>query len=255
MKHIEIKWYSNLNFDNAHGIDTHENGEFEANIVTKGRVEFTATDKTVRLCPGDMVIWSPDNNRCLRVISNNETEFTAIRFDYNGKGIDKNSFKVYRLSHNSSLLSRILVEEIVEKNGTVTEIANEIFEAIFLRCLRENIDLSIISNNSSATIYRDAITYMNNNINVMLSVPEIAHNCGICETTLKNAFKHHTGKSVKKYYSDLKTAKASELLQKGINAKEVAAILGFSTLSYFSQFFKRETGCSIRDYLKNNNLE
>ncbi|MBO4468188.1 MAG: helix-turn-helix transcriptional regulator, partial [Clostridia bacterium] len=206
------------------------------------------------LCPGDMAIWAPDVNRFKKVISDKETEFTVIHFTIENGGFDEDFFGRYRLSHNSGLLSKVLHDEIKEQNGAVTDVATCVFTALLSRCIREASNSTATAKNTSFTIYRDAISYMNDKINVMLSVPEIAHNCGICETTLKNAFRHHTGISVKKYYSNVKIEKAVELLKKGTNAKEVAAMLGFSTLSYFSQFFKRETGCSIRDYLSDNNI-
>ena len=142
----------------------------------------------------------------------------------------------------------ILANEIEANGGKITQAANNLFEALLIRCLNEAPYSA--PENSSATIFRNALTYMVNNMNIMLSVPQIAHSCGICETSLKNAFKNQTGESVKKYYNRLKIDRASELLKSGINAKEVSLILGFSTLSYFSQFFKRETGCTIREYIK-----
>ena len=254
MNFVEILWYSNWNLSNTYVFEGRVKNSFEANIVTKGVVEFSVKDNLLKLCPGDMVVCPPNMYHCTRVISEEGAEFTSIHFNMNNSDFGKDFFGTFRLSYHSALLSKVLYEEIAEQNGVVTDVAIKIFEALLLRCIREKDIPSAVSRNSSATIYRDAINYMNDNMGVVLSVPEIAHNCGICETTLKNAFKHHTGKSVKKYYSELKTEKASELLCKGVNAKEVAATLGFSTLSYFSQFFKRETGCSIRDFLRQNEV-
>ncbi len=254
MSFLKVLWYSNWNFSNTYIFEGKIKNSFEANIITKGVVEFSAKDKVFRLCPGDMVVCPPNTYHCTRVVSEEGADFTAIHFNINSTDFENNFFGCFRLSYHSAMLSKVLIEEITEQGGVVTDIANNVFEALFLRCIRESDDTALVSKNSSATIYRDAINFMNENMGVILSVPEIAHNCGICETTLKNAFKHHTGKSVKKFYSELKTEKASELLCEGINAKEVAATLGFSTLSYFSQFFKRETGCTIRDFLKQNEI-
>lgn len=250
MSLTNILWYSNWNLSNTYIFEGYVKSTFEADIITKGVIEFSAKDKVSRLYPGDMVICSPNMYHCTKVVSQDGAELTSIHFDFSDRFINKDRAGYFRLDHNSALLSKILYDEIREHNGVVTDVANSIFEALLRRCFRESEEQKSIFKNSSSTIYRDAITYMNEKMATMLSVPEIAHNCGICETSLKNAFKHHTGKSVKKYYSELKIQKATELLEKGINAKQVAAMLGFSTLSYFSQFFKRETGCSIRDFLR-----
>ena len=44
------------------------------------------------------------------------------------------------------------------------------------------------------------------------------------------------------YFMRLKTAKAIKYLKEGYNVGEVADMLSFSSLNYFSAAFKKETG-------------
>ena len=81
-------------------------------------------------------------------------------------------------------------------------------------------------------------------------IPEIAQICGVSERTVKNAFKKQTGKSIKKYYNDLRIQSAKKLLLQGKSTGECAKWLSFSSVSYFSQFFKKNTGMSIREFLQ-----
>ena len=91
---------------------------------------------------------------------------------------------------------------------------------------------------------------MNSDLSRELSVPEIAKLAGVCQTSLKKAFSRHAGKGVKKYYNELRIEAAKNMLASGKNITETAFSLGFSSSSYFSQFFKKSTGISPKDYLK-----
>lgn len=252
MSYTDLKCYYHRTYNNTSMFEGHKHGGYEANIVLKGSLELTVGSRVLKLFPGDMALWAPQIFHCNRAISDGTTEFLSLHFTYSKETTD-DFIGFYRLNSNNMILVNILIEE-AEKDKSpdkINDAAKAIFEALLLRC-RQDSETPFFANNSSAIIFREAISIMNEDLSKMLSVPEIAHHCGICETTLKNVFKHHTGKSVKKYYCDLKIDKAITMLSEGVSANTVASALGFSSLSYFSQCFKRETGHNIRDYIKNN---
>ena len=59
---------------------------------------------------------------------------------------------------------------------------------------------------------------------------------------MKLLFKSYAGIGPKSYYNLLRVQKATELLNKGNSVTEVSLALNFSSASYVSAFFKRETG-------------
>ena len=59
---------------------------------------------------------------------------------------------------------------------------------------------------------------------------------------LKRVFSKFAGMSVHKYFLNLKLNAALKLLQSGKTVTEVTETLNFSSQSYFSSAFKRETG-------------
>ncbi len=99
-----------------------------------------------------------------------------------------------------------------------------------------------VSSAADAVIFGQAINYLNSNVHRQPSVPEIARYCNISEAGLKRIFEKYAGIGVHKYLLKMKVNAALKLLQDGESVSAVAGKLGFSSQSYFSRAFKRETG-------------
>ncbi|QYM80691.1 AraC family transcriptional regulator [Horticoccus luteus] len=66
---------------------------------------------------------------------------------------------------------------------------------------------------------------------------------------LRRAFKQETGQSLHQYRLQLRMNRAKFLLKKSdITIEQIALQTGFESPYYFSQIFKRKTGCSPRDW-------
>ncbi len=99
--------------------------------------------------------------------------------------------------------------------------------------------------------YREIMKYLADNVNSRLSLDDVAHSCGISTSSAKQIFHKYTGKSIMRYFRELKTKEAISLLKSGCNSKETATRLGFNDQNYFSTFFKKMTGESPRHYMSN----
>ncbi|WP_189605079.1 helix-turn-helix domain-containing protein [Salinimicrobium marinum] len=68
---------------------------------------------------------------------------------------------------------------------------------------------------------------------------------------LSSLFKKSEGMSIEKFRSDLKLERAKELLEYGeLNINEIAAEIGYKSVSYFCSKFKKETGYTPLAYQK-----
>lgn len=89
---------------------------------------------------------------------------------------------------------------------------------------------------------------LNKHVYERLTLPEIAQLCNLSESNLKKTFQLYSDKSIMNYFNYLKVLEAKKLIRQGISLNEISSILSFSSPSYFSVFFKRETGMSPTDY-------
>ena len=241
-----IKYYR-FNFDNTHTFSGHTHNTYELNIVLNGVLEVTVNQNVLKLNAGDMALWSPMMFHCDKVVSAGDTEFLAIHFSLE-EALIRDFIGFYRLDYHNMMLVKMLIDEIEQNEPIITETAKAIFTTLLLRS-KKNEQTPEYSQHTSALIYHNAVDLMTKNLHRNLHIADIERCCCVCETTLKNAFRLYTGKSIKKYYQDFKMQKAKEMLLSGKTAKDVSNTLGYSSLSYFSQQFKRVTGSTVREYV------
>ncbi len=81
---------------------------------------------------------------------------------------------------------------------------------------------------------------------------DFAVKCGLSEYHFIREFKKVIGKTPHKYMVEITVSKAIELFSTtNMNISETAYFLGFEDSLYFSRFFKKETGVSPKEYVKN----
>ncbi len=100
---------------------------------------------------------------------------------------------------------------------------------------------------------QEACKYIEKNIKELPSLHEIAMAVGVCDTTLKIAFKYFYGKTVFEYFNEYRLNKACEFLQDTSNSISDAAFLtGYKHSSHFSTAFKQKYGVSPIEYRTKN---
>lgn len=100
----------------------------------------------------------------------------------------------------------------------------------------------------SAQQFSKIIEIMTSNLNKDLSVEDIAQLSSISVSNLKKICHKYTGAGPAKHFLKLKIVRAMQLLKDGMNVTEVSDYLAFSSQSYFSSTFRRETGKSPTQY-------
>ena len=71
------------------------------------------------------------------------------------------------------------------------------------------------------------------------------------KTFLCHTFKNITGKSIMKYYQELKITEAKKLLSSGKNVTDTAIMCGFEDYANFIRVFKKHVGVTPGKYSVN----
>lgn len=89
------------------------------------------------------------------------------------------------------------------------------------------------------------------NIYSSISIDEICKRTSYSKAYLFRVFKARTGKTIMKYYLELKISKAKQLLRENeLSVKEISEKLAFSAPDYFTKTFKRIAGIAPLAYKK-----
>ena len=84
-----------------------------------------------------------------------------------------------------------------------------------------------------------------------ITIKELSRKVAMNECYLKKGFKALTGKTIHEYQQAQRITRAKVMLQmEGRSVTEVAALLGYSSISHFSTAFKRATGTKPCELLK-----
>ncbi|MBQ2966606.1 MAG: AraC family transcriptional regulator [Clostridia bacterium] len=92
----------------------------------------------------------------------------------------------------------------------------------------------------------EAIEYISENyLSEAVKISHLANLCHMSEANFRRVFRKETGMSPKEYLSDLKVKRANVLLSyPDVTVAAIAEDLGFSDVSYFIRFYKKQTGKS-----------
>ena len=123
---------------------------------------------------------------------------------------------------------------------------------IILQELLLDICMSIKEENKAVSpTVSSAINYIATNITEEISLEYLAMYSGLSLSRFKQRFRDEMGISPREYVNVKKVEKAKELLASGKNITDTAFELSFSSSNYFSVVFKKVTGMSPKEYLKN----
>lgn len=97
--------------------------------------------------------------------------------------------------------------------------------------------------------FREIEAYMQANIHANLTIEDILAASGISLSTLKRIFRQQTDCGVIHYFLKLKIDEAKRLLLEADHSvSHISDLLGFSSVHYFSNLFKKYTGVSPKQY-------
>ena len=97
----------------------------------------------------------------------------------------------------------------------------------------------------------EILAYMNKRITEPITIEEICHEFYISRSSLQALFKTHLNSSPKNYLLNIKLQKSKELIRENqYTISEIAYMLGFSSIHYFSRLFKKYFNTTPSAYAK-----
>ena len=96
--------------------------------------------------------------------------------------------------------------------------------------------------------------YMNKNLDKPLRLNDMSNIFFVSVSTIQKLFYRFAGCAPMQYFLELKLNRAKEMLcTTSLNYTQISQMLGFSSASYFSNFFKKRTGLSPSEYVASVN--
>ena len=152
---------------------------------------------------------------------------------------------------------RNILREMEQKQPGYEDVCQAYMEILIIRLMR-NTGLSVptepqksVGNHQCATVRR----YIDNHFKEPLTLDQLAAEAHMNKYYLSHAFKQEYGISPINYMISRRLEESKYLLaETDLSMSQIAQLLGFSSLSYFSQVFHRTQGISPMEYRQQNKM-
>ena len=127
-----------------------------------------------------------------------------------------------------------------------------LLSALLLELSNETPATGVLSQESTALVYKKLVKTMQDGVYANLSIEKIAEQNFISVSYLKKLFQKYANESPKHFYDSLRAKEAALLLQEGMEVTAVAVKMNFSSPNYFTLFFRKHFGINPSEYRRRN---
>lgn len=229
---------------------THHHSGFEIHIITSGCQKYEVCGEVYTLERGSFLLIYPNAPHKV-ITSTPDTQKNSITFTWNTDA-HRNCFFGKISERMCSNLAFISNEGLLQKEISSTLIENTILETLVLvfRLLgvKENITTAKQNENIMLSLAKQ---YISDNIEISLSVTDVAEYCCLSVKQLTRIFQRYEEISPGEYIKNRRISKIEKLLADDLlSLKQISEIMNFNNEYYFNAFFKKNSGMPPGEYRK-----
>ena len=234
----------------------HTHNHLELFYIVGGKGQFLIQDQLYPVNANNLVVINPN-------VSHTEVSLNAQPLEYIVLGIegielqtsDTSNGQFSILDHFESVeisgCLRNILRETELKNTGYEDVCQAYMEILIIRLMR-NIVLAIPSEPQAISTNRQCAAvrrYIDMHFKEALTLEQLAEECHMNKFYLSHAFKREYGVSPINYMISRRIEESKYLLaETDLSLSQIAQLLGFSSLSYFSQVFHRTQAISPKEY-------
>ena len=208
------------------------------------------------ICKAGCAYFAPLHHLC-RFVLDEELEFISIHFTlelYEGVDIFSSFGKICQVD-DDSFLKRA---QGAFDNGRAYSGALELRSIVsdFAALLAESMTEEQWENVTRFAPFKKELDYLQNALPARVTVEELAELHGVSRENFSRSFTRETCMTPKQFLTQVTLSRACRKLITETNTiREIALELGFSSEFYFSNFFRKHTGVSPREYRRSAPLK
>lgn len=251
----------------------HWHPEVELTLILSGEMEYQIEDNTYILSKGNGVFCNSNSLHSGHMRGNHDCTYLSItfhpRFLYGYENSILNTKYINFITSNALWASLVLETDVCWQQE-VLESMNSIYELSQTESADYEMRVHMLLLNIWHKFYqyfsaqpnstpkpkqhlqrlRDILLFIEGHYNQDISLDDVAKSANICKSECCRFFKKHMGITIFDYILYLRIQNSLPLLKKSDSITEVAAMVGFSSPSYYSQIFKRYMKCTPMEYKK-----
>lgn len=235
-----------------------ENHDYwELTFIDNGELATTVDDEPYELGEMDLILFSPGQYHTQKTGHSQSVSYLTILFDMEMADpylITNRVYHAHRDIHNA-------LNEFIKVSNNDMMYNSELMLCYLKELIIRVLQYDFLNSSPIAStpmqqrfeneLLNEIIIYINDTIYEQLTIEEICHKFSISRSSLQTLFKNNLNVAPKQYISDLKLKKSKLLIKESMyTISEIASMLGFTSIHYFSRKFKQQYGITPTDYAK-----
>ena len=238
----------------------HTHNHAELFYIVGGKGQFLIEDQLYPVNTNHLVIINPNVTHTEVSLNAQPLEYIVLGIDGVELSISENSNGQFCiLDHFESMditsCLRNILREMEQKQPGYEDICQAFMEILIIRLMRST-GLSVptepqnsVGNHQCAAVRR----YIDHHFKESLTLDQLAEEAHMNKFYLSHAFKQEYGISPINYMISRRLEESKYLLaETDLSMSQISQLLGFSSLSYFSQVFRKTQGLSPMEYRQDN---
>ena len=234
-------------------------------MLTADDMKTVVDEKEYELLENNLLIYGPGQFHCQKIPEGESCSYVTIIFDLDNANHEDNKV-VY-----GSLLNRVfgynkkihsLVKTFVNESNSQLPFINSLIicllQEIVIRLLQSDFmeqtdqhPVTEVRQNYQDEMLNQILAYISDTITEPITVAEICQKFSLSRSSLQILFKENLAQTPKKYISELKLDKSCQMIRENkYTISEIALMLGFNSIQYFSKAFTKKYNIAPSEYAK-----
>ncbi|WP_042275254.1 helix-turn-helix domain-containing protein [[Clostridium] dakarense] len=235
---------------------------WELTFVDRGILYTNVDGMEFKLQQGDILFYSPNQYHSQYTDDKKSCSYLTLSFDMNFEDNELLSKKIFTCDKKLYSIIHSLMDELHSNNLYKNELMICHLKQLILTILSMNIEKSLIKPTNRVqqfyddNLLDDVLKFINKNIYENINIRIVCDEFNISTSKLHLLFKNNIGTTPKAYINTLKLKIGKELIKDSkYSISEISKILGFNSIHYFSNTFKKTYGFSPTEYLRSVNID
>ncbi len=228
---------------------------YELTYVDQGELQTTVDGKTFTIHKNECFYYGPNQFHDQKVTSEASCSYLTIIFKADGINDALTLNKVFKCSRGMVQAMESFVKTSETNHPYGFDAMISYLQTFIVDCMISTSKQSNPSPTSPINQYfenklmEEIIEYINHHLYEPLAIDTICEKFSISRSTLQNLFKNNLQTAPKKYINEAKLNHSKILIRKGDRTiSEIAIMLGFNSIHYFSRKFTNRYGFTPSEY-------
>ncbi len=247
--------------DSGYCFDGEAHSYYELTYVDRGTLTTEIDGKSYELKERELIIYGPNQYHNQKIREGTSCSYVTVLFELEPD-----------VSHFDFLLNKIfpytkkihtLMKTFVNESSTFTPYMDSLLLCLFQEIVIRLLQSEYISETPDKKPVTDArqhyhdelleqiLTYIDEVIYEPITVGEICQKFSMSRSSLQILFNENLNQTPKKYINELKLEKSRQMISEGLyTISEIALMLGFNSIHYFSRAFTQKYNMAPTEYAK-----